>query len=94
MPAGVGTVELALRDPGSFPESFRPWLEPRGGGIHREVPLDGAHTGLIRFEQFAGDYDLVVEHEVGAMGGLQLTNRSVLRSFTVVAGETVRIQFP
>lgn len=94
VPDGVGTVELALRDPGSFPESFRPWLEPRGGGGRREVPLAGAQTGLIRFEQFAGEYDLVAEHEVGAMGGLQLTNRSVLRSFTVVAGETVRIEFP
>lgn len=94
VPAGAGTVEVSQRGGAAFPSNCSVRVESRGGGNPREIALDSATGGVVRFEQFEGDYELVLEVEQTL--GANFTQRSEVtrRPFTVVDGETVRIELP
>lgn len=89
----VGTLDLAWNlAPDPRAAGYHVRLEPAGGGLPGEKHLDVAPRGFMRFQQFAGDYDLVLVAERPAPGGGRWNDDVERRALTVVAGETVRVE--
>jgi hypothetical protein len=89
----VGTVQLAWKHaPEPAQPGMRLWLELRGGGNRREIPLDAAARGEWSIQLFAGEYELALEvQEARPLTGTKQVWRQPLM---VGAGTTVQVEFP
>jgi hypothetical protein len=95
VPGEVGTGQLVWKHaPDAPPPGLHVRLEARGGGNPRALPLDAGAGGEWSVQQFAGDYELVIEFEQELAPGLTHRKEIARRPLTVVAGQDVRIEVP